>query len=63
MKKTRKQNQGGDFVIEAFITWEDGTTSTITARDYGELFMQIDSAPQPITSIETHLIEPKEGQQ
>lgn len=48
---------GGSFVIEAFVTWEDGTTSTITARDYGELFLQLESSQKPMLTIETHLIE------
>lgn len=43
-------------MIEAFITWEDGTKSTLTARDYGELFMQINSTGKEMISMDSHLI-------
>lgn len=50
-------------MIEAFVTWEDGTASTITARDYGELFLQINSQAKQMQSIDTHLIEEQEAKQ
>lgn len=44
-------------MIEAFVTWEDGTTSTITARDFGEMFLQINSDEREMVNLESHIIE------
>lgn len=48
-------------MIEAFITWEDETSSTITALNWGELFLQINSQAKQVLSIDSHLIEEKEA--
>lgn len=50
-------------MIEAFITWKDGTASTITARDWGDLDTQIKSTPKELEAMEAHLIELKNMRQ